>query len=66
MIRPIFRVNLINSKKQKSIDSLQKKPITTKINFSEKSDIPLQKKTHENLKQTRENLKQTRDPFKSL
>ena len=63
MSRPIFRVNSVNSGKK--FNRYSAKSPTTNLDFSEKSEIPLQKKTYEtyetyeNLKKTREDLKQT-------
>ena len=60
MSRLIFRVNSVNSGKK--FNRFSAKSPTTSLDFSEKSEIPLQKKTYEtyeNLKKTREDLKQT-------
>ena len=60
MSRPIFRVNSVNLGKK--FNRFSAKSPTTSLHFSEKLEIPLQKKTYEtyeNLKKTREDLKQT-------
>ena len=60
MSRLIFRVNSVNSGKK--FNRFSAKSPTTSLDFSEKSEIPLQKKTYEtyeSLKKTREDLKQT-------